>query len=47
MLQMMQNSIDVDEQNITNAYERVRYFKYLGTEEMMLTFLNVLGVDLT
>ena len=46
MLQMMQSSIDLDEHNIENATDRIRYFMYLGTEEMMTTLLNVLGVDL-
>ena len=47
MLQMMQSSIDVVEQNVTKIPDRIRYFMYVGNEEMLIMLLNALEFEIT
>jgi hypothetical protein len=47
MLQMMQSSIDLVEQNLTQIPDRIRYFMYFGNEEVLIMLLNALGFELT
>jgi hypothetical protein len=44
---MMQSSIDIVEKNITAVPDRIRYFLYFGAEEMIVTLMNALGIDVT
>ena len=47
MLQMMQSSIDLDEKNMTQIPDRIRYFMYFGSEEVLIMLINALGFELS
>ena len=44
---MMQSSIDVAEQNVTQIPYRIRYFMYFGNKETLIMLLNALEFELT